>query len=159
MATAQSEASDKTNYSCDTLPTPRHLHRPSGSAAHSRSPSPIPQLPTDEDHPISSFEIVSTEEVQSSSAQPADSTSAQPFEEANGAEESDAAPQPPPRKLCVRHQRMADEGTNLKIQQVSRPYSDYRLSFQQCTAFRWNLDMVEASMREPHICDTAFRGT
>jgi hypothetical protein len=26
---------------------------------------------------------------------------------------------PPPRKLCVRHQRMADEGTNLKLQQVS----------------------------------------
>ena len=27
-------------------------------------------------------------------------------------------PPPPPRKLCVRHQRMADEGTNLKLQQV-----------------------------------------
>lgn len=27
--------------------------------------------------------------------------------------------QPPPRKLCIRHQRMADEGTNLKLQQVS----------------------------------------
>ena len=27
--------------------------------------------------------------------------------------------QPPARKLCVRHQRMADEGTNLKLQQVS----------------------------------------
>ncbi|KIL69523.1 hypothetical protein M378DRAFT_183963 [Amanita muscaria Koide BX008] len=25
--------------------------------------------------------------------------------------------QPPPRKLCVRHQRMADEGTNLRLQQ------------------------------------------
>ncbi|KAH6918895.1 F-box/WD repeat-containing protein pof1 [Coprinopsis sp. MPI-PUGE-AT-0042] len=29
----------------------------------------------------------------------------------------DATPQPPPRKLCVRHQRMADEGMNLKLQQ------------------------------------------
>lgn len=29
-------------------------------------------------------------------------------------------PQQPPRKLCVRHQRMADEGTNLKLQQVCR---------------------------------------
>lgn len=28
------------------------------------------------------------------------------------------ASQSPPRKLCVRHQRMADEGTNLKLQQV-----------------------------------------
>lgn len=25
-----------------------------------------------------------------------------------------------PRTLCVRHQRMADEGTNLKLQQVCR---------------------------------------
>jgi F-box/WD-40 domain protein MET30 len=35
---------------------------------------------------------------------------------------SDRPPTPPPqpssRKLCVRHQRMADEGTNLKLQQV-----------------------------------------
>lgn len=30
--------------------------------------------------------------------------------------------QPPPRKLCVRHQRMADEGTNLKLQQVRSPF-------------------------------------
>jgi hypothetical protein len=29
-----------------------------------------------------------------------------------------APPHPPVRKLCVRHQRMADEGTNLKLQQV-----------------------------------------
>ncbi|KAI9566530.1 WD40 repeat-like protein [Boletus coccyginus] len=28
------------------------------------------------------------------------------------------APQPPPRKLCVRHQRIADQGTNLKLQQA-----------------------------------------
>jgi hypothetical protein len=28
----------------------------------------------------------------------------------------------PARKLCVRHQRMADEGTNLKLQQVSSFY-------------------------------------
>jgi hypothetical protein len=26
--------------------------------------------------------------------------------------------QPTPRKLCIRHQRIADEGTNLKLQQV-----------------------------------------
>ncbi|KAJ7273461.1 quinon protein alcohol dehydrogenase-like superfamily [Mycena haematopus] len=31
--------------------------------------------------------------------------------------ESSPADSPPPRKLCVRHQRMADEGTNLKLQQ------------------------------------------
>jgi F-box/WD-40 domain protein MET30 len=32
-----------------------------------------------------------------------------------------APSQPPARKLCVRHQRMADEGTNLKLQQASYP--------------------------------------
>lgn len=32
--------------------------------------------------------------------------------------EQDSGSPPPPRKLCVRHQRMADEGTNLKLQQV-----------------------------------------
>lgn len=35
--------------------------------------------------------------------------------------ERESAPQPPAKKLCVRHQRMADEGTNLKLQQVSAP--------------------------------------
>ena len=34
-------------------------------------------------------------------------------------------PQPPPRKLCVRHQRMADEGMNLKLQQVRAQSSSY----------------------------------
>jgi F-box/WD-40 domain protein MET30 len=29
---------------------------------------------------------------------------------------SESSPQPPARKLCARHQRMADEGTNLKLQ-------------------------------------------
>lgn len=29
-----------------------------------------------------------------------------------------ALSQPAPRKLCIRHQRIADEGTNLKLQQV-----------------------------------------
>lgn len=32
--------------------------------------------------------------------------------------ESGTPPQPP-RKLCARHQRMADEGTNAKLQSVS----------------------------------------
>jgi F-box/WD-40 domain protein MET30 len=38
---------------------------------------------------------------------------------AESSEEQNALAQPPARKLCVRHQRMADEGTNLKLQQVS----------------------------------------
>lgn len=36
---------------------------------------------------------------------------------------SETSPQLPARKLCVRHQRMADEGTNLKLQHVrTRPF-------------------------------------
>lgn len=31
---------------------------------------------------------------------------------------SPSSQQPQPRKLCVRHQRMADEGTNLRLQHV-----------------------------------------
>lgn len=36
--------------------------------------------------------------------------------------------QPTPRKLCIRHQRIADEGTNLKLQQV-RPILSHRSPF------------------------------
>lgn len=51
---------------------------------------------------------------------------------------------PPPRKLCVRHQRMADEGTNLKLQQVrgqkSSQFNDrlttYISPVTRCIAFR-----------------------
>ena len=32
--------------------------------------------------------------------------------------DTETPPQPPARKLCVRHQRMADEGTITKLQQV-----------------------------------------
>jgi F-box/WD-40 domain protein MET30 len=35
-------------------------------------------------------------------------------------QQMDATQQPQPRKLCGRHQRMADEGTNIKLQAVSR---------------------------------------
>ena len=31
----------------------------------------------------------------------------------------DATQQPQPRRLCGRHQRMADQGTNIKLQEVS----------------------------------------
>lgn len=49
--------------------------------------------------------------------------------------------QVPARKLCVRHQRMADEGTNLKLQQVGcspigTPYHTNRyLAVSRCFAF------------------------
>jgi len=40
--------------------------------------------------------------------------------------------QPTPRKLCIRHQRIADEGTNLKLQQVrvvAPPFAPYSFPF------------------------------
>ena len=43
----------------------------------------------------------------------------------------------PPRKLCVRHQRMADEGTNLKLQQV-------RLHFPVLCYAHFNLQSLDA---------------
>ena len=127
MATPQPEASEQTNYSCDTLPTPRHIHRPPGTAL-SRSPSPVPQL-LDEDTVASSFAIVTPEEVHSSETEhhvdTAGSSPTQTSERGPERSRSDAPPQPSARKLCVRHQRMADEGTNLKIQKVSQPHLDY----------------------------------
>jgi len=41
--------------------------------------------------------------------------------------------QPTPRKLCIRHQRIADEGTNLKLQQVRvlpPPFAPYSFPFK-----------------------------
>lgn len=43
--------------------------------------------------------------------------------------------QQPARKLCVRHQRMADEGTNLKLQQVSENWTMRRQMLTNCS--RW----------------------
>ncbi|EJD02082.1 WD40 repeat-like protein [Fomitiporia mediterranea MF3/22] len=116
MDNASTATSDKTNYSCDTLPTPRHLHR-STAPSNSRSPSPLPVAAND-DAVSSSFEIVTPEEVESHSEvqRLSEAGPAQPSEQAIGPDHSNAPPQPPARKLCVRHQRMADEGTNLKIQ-------------------------------------------
>lgn len=70
---------------------------------------------------MSSFEIVTAEDVHSEGNKASDSASAQLPEPVQTSEQPNTPPQPPARKLCVRHQRMADEGTNLKIQKVSRP--------------------------------------
>ncbi|KAG9318377.1 WD40 repeat-like protein [Chiua virens] len=41
-----------------------------------------------------------------------------PLAQPNTSSVMQSSPQLPPRKLCVRHQRMADQGTNLKLQQA-----------------------------------------
>ena len=91
----------KSSYLCDTLPPARIA---------SASPVPRARSPTP---PVPAFEapIVDNSALQlvTKPAVPPQATAPPPADYI----------QPPARKLCVRHQRMADEGTNLKLQQVS----------------------------------------
>jgi F-box/WD-40 domain protein MET30 len=92
MSTASPASAPSTGYVCDTIPAAR--------------------LATDADHTIELEDSIEPEAtVRDELAMP--STSKSELET-----DIDAA-FAPPRKLCVRHQRMADEGTNLKLQQVS----------------------------------------
>ena len=104
-------AGNSSAYVCDTLPPPRLA----GDKSASRSPTPSPPSPpavTTFDPPI----IVSSPEP--SALAQMDSANAK-AQDAKQADTATVPAQPPARKLCVRHQRMADEGTNLKLQQVS----------------------------------------
>ncbi|TDL27201.1 WD40 repeat-like protein [Rickenella mellea] len=87
------------NYTCDTLPVPQNIRLTRNY--HTRSPSP-PQI-----EPPLAFDVPTAEEVQA-----ADKPTI-PASMPN----DDELPQPPARKLCVRHLRMADEGTTAKLQQ------------------------------------------
>ena len=93
--------SSKSSYLCDTLPPARIA---------SASPVPRARSPTP---PVPAFEapIVDNSALQlvTKPVAPPQATVPPPADYI----------QPPARKLCVRHQRMADEGTNLKLQQVS----------------------------------------
>src|SRR6267154_3459225 len=79
------------SYECDTLPAPRFTSGPTPDQDHGRSPSPL-----------SNFRS-------SSAGSSPPSTTLDPVMYPT---------QTTQRKLCVRHQRMADEDTNLKLQQV-----------------------------------------
>src|ERR1700733_3136534 len=76
-----------TSYVCDTLPAPRLA-----SVQSVRSPSPP-----------SSFQVTDDLDARTMA------------EDESLPESSDVQNAPAQRKLCVRHQRMADEGTNLKL--------------------------------------------
>ncbi len=89
-------ASSSNSYVCDTLPAPRLATGDS------------PMLNQEED----SDSEVNVED-HDHGAQETESGSPPPSQ------------QPPARKLCVRHQRMADEGTNLKLQHVRLATSGY----------------------------------
>ena len=106
----------QTAYSCDTLPAPQNLRIPRTIRRRpSRSPSPLPSPPSgDDEEPMSAFEVVTVEEVRAAE-RITDAAASPRLEPADLAHQ----PQPPARKLCVRHQRMADEGTNEDLQKVS----------------------------------------
>lgn len=90
------------SYVCDTLPPPVLA-----SAINDDEPdSPSP--------PVTTFDLPSID------VQPDEPSS----QDSQPAVELDV--QPPARKLCVRHQRMAHEGTNLKLQQVNTTRSGSR---------------------------------
>ncbi|KAI0730379.1 WD40 repeat-like protein [Fomitopsis betulina] len=88
--------SSKASYLCDTLPPAR---------ISSASPDQNPRSPTP---PVSAFQapIVDNSALQLLTKPVTPSQAIADYI------------QPPARKLCVRHQRMADEGTNLKLQQA-----------------------------------------
>jgi F-box/WD-40 domain protein MET30 len=101
-----------TGYVCDTLPAPRLAGRvlstTGASESSLRSPSPTSTSVLDPTTvPILDAETLEVVEHDDES----------PTTQAS--EETDVSFAPPGRKLCVRHQRMADEGTNLKLQRVS----------------------------------------
>ncbi|KAH9830924.1 WD40 repeat-like protein, partial [Rhodofomes roseus] len=93
-------SSSKASYLCDTLPPARLVSV--SPLPHARSPTPS----------VPAFEapIVDNSALQlvTKTVSPSNGT---------GKPTADYI-QPPARKLCVRHQRMADEGTNLKLQQA-----------------------------------------
>jgi hypothetical protein len=113
-----------TNYSCDTIPEPQHLAI--GSRQRSLSPA-IDNLHINTDDLQSAAFDVPTQEEILSQFPPAQPVSVDPLAQLN----MDRDEGPPgaaglntsgrERKLCVRHLRMADEGTFSKLQQVSRP--------------------------------------
>ncbi|RDB23998.1 putative E3 ubiquitin ligase complex SCF subunit sconB [Hypsizygus marmoreus] len=96
-STLMSAASPPSSYVCDTLPAPRL------ASDHPEITTDTQQPPVRQEPPV----VLDDADNITSSAK---------------AEEQEPVSSPPPehaapRKLCVRHQRMADEGTNLKLQQ------------------------------------------
>ncbi|KAH7930893.1 WD40 repeat-like protein [Leucogyrophana mollusca] len=82
------------SYVCDTLPAARLASGATPEPELSRSPSPPPIYRVAESESIPHLQ-----------------------ESKEDVKQDTEPPQPAPRKLCVRHQRMADEGTNRKLQQ------------------------------------------
>ncbi|KAI0665826.1 hypothetical protein C8Q78DRAFT_1083679 [Trametes maxima] len=107
-------SSNSATYVCDTIPTPRL----GADKSCSRSPSPGPDSAppvsvTTFDPPLLAPKTAHEQSTQLPTLQPM-----APSTPAPAPTPSDLPSQPPGRKLCVRHPCMADEGTNLKLQQA-----------------------------------------
>ncbi|KAI9056838.1 WD40 repeat-like protein [Trametes sanguinea] len=115
---AQLLQSNNATYVCDTLPAPKLASDKSCSRSPSPSPSSPPQVttfdaPILDPAPTQVSYRPSAPSLQSVQATTAASTSAAAI-----SKDAEGISPAPARKLCVRHQRMADEGTNLKLQQA-----------------------------------------
>lgn len=93
-----SDSSVRQNYACDTIPRPQNLAKREELASE-----------PDSDVAVASDQFEVPQYDESEHAEDA-------HEPQQPAPSSNATPQPPARKLCVRHQRMADEGTIVKLQ-------------------------------------------
>ncbi|KAI0710453.1 WD40 repeat-like protein [Cerioporus squamosus] len=111
MSAPSSLPGNNAAYVCDTLPAPRLV---SGKSC-SRSPSPAPPASPPS---VTTFDAPILVAGSPPSEMNAISSSNTPSADPSTKEQGPMPLQPPARKLCVRHQRMADEGTNLKLQQA-----------------------------------------
>lgn len=108
--------SPQQTYTCDTLPAPQNIlpyspmsrFSPSSYTLHSSEVDSSFLTPFDIDVPTNEEVINATSHSDPVSSMYKSDT-----------DHEFSLPQPPARKLCVRHQRMADEGTIIKLQQVS----------------------------------------
>ena len=94
------------SYACDTIPPPKLA---AALTDHTATPPDL-DIPMVFDH-ASTLDDVFIPASTSKSDEP----------DRDGIPPSPSSQQPQPRKLCVRHQRMADEGTNLRLQHVGFP--------------------------------------
>jgi F-box and WD-40 domain protein MET30 len=95
-----------TAYDCDTLPAARLASEHPSPSQSDHLPLPVVDLPSPDPVGVDEIERALSIEEKAGDKEPAQNSASFP--------ETAKA-----RKLCVRHQRMADEGTNLKLQEVT----------------------------------------
>lgn len=138
------------SYSCDTIPPARIAELSSRSP--SRSPSPHPSSSTTFDIPAVTAEGEPEEDearerwgasVQEQEQEASTSTSPPPLQPSQG------------RKLCIRHQRMADEGMNLQLQKVCS--CQYCVGYRSCEPRRSCVSAMSYKHRRLRLSSSAFK--